>query len=166
MFIYSHSFQFTTYITITSFITLKSKVKVKVILVSMRKLIQRFLRRMIFFPWISFAIYISENNNWFTKQNIIFFYIIVVWGNKWQKYFQTYYIQVMLYIQGYSYVKKYFCLNIGISVILFMLAENQSSSNGTTKNISVSGKYGFSLNWKSIRKRKTLKKPLWNFLQE
>ena len=166
MFVYSHSFQFTTYITITSFITLKSKVKVKVILVSMRKLIQRFLRRMIFFPWISFAIYISENNNWFTKQNIIFFYIIVVWGNKWQKYFQTYYIQVMLYIQGYSYVKKYFCLNIGISIILFMPAENESSSNGTTKNISVSGKYGFSLNRKSIRKRKTLKKPLWNFLQE
>ena len=64
----------------------------------------------------------------------------------------------MLYIQGYSYVKKYFCLNIGISVILFMLAGNESSLNGTTKNISVSGKYGFSLNWKSIRKRKTLKK--------
>lgn len=154
MFVYSHSFQFTTYITITSFITLKSKVKVKVILLSLRKLIQRFLRRMIFFPWISFAIYISENNNWFTKQNIIFFYIIVVWGNKWQKYFQTYYIQLMLYIQGYSYVK------IGISIILFMLAENESSSNGTVKNISVSGKYGFSLNWKSIRKRKTLKKTL------
>lgn len=60
----------------------------------------------------------------------------------------------MLYIQGYSYVK------IGISIILFMLAENESSSNGTVKNISVSGKYGFSLNWKSIRKRKTLKKTL------
>ena len=64
----------------------------------------------------------------------------------------------MLYIQGYSYVKKYFCLNIGISIILFMPAENESSLNGTSKNISVSGKYGFSLNWKSIRKMKTLKK--------